>query len=135
MIELFRFCSESTVGTFGRLTYEDFCCYTVERPWRNNKQMESCIPAGTYPVSRSFYHRGRYEVWEIAGVPNRSRILIHRANEPSEVSGCVGVGLSLGVVNDCWAVRDSRKAFDAFMEATDILEPRHIRIVDPINGG
>lgn len=133
---LTRFCSEPCVGTFGRFEFGGMCFYSVERPWRNNEPRVSCIPAGTYRLGHTMFHRGGYETFEVCDVPNRSRILIHIANTPGDVEGCIGLGLRLGISKASWAVLDSRKAFAEFMAACSTgLEPRAIRIVDPINRG
>ena len=39
------------VGTFGRLWLPGFDCWTVERPWKNNRRNVSCFPIGTYDSS------------------------------------------------------------------------------------
>ena len=71
-------------------------CDTLENPWLDNQQNISCIPAGIYDVrlrlaresaSRDYLHL------LIQDVPNRSFILIHRGNFPSQTQGCVLVGL------------------------------------------
>ena len=50
----------SPMGTFGVLTVDDFECYTVERPWLDNKPRESCIPEGVYRLELGMYNRGGY---------------------------------------------------------------------------
>jgi hypothetical protein len=116
MLTLERFCY-GTSGVFGRLRMPEHEWFTCERRWFDNKPYESCIPEGVYPLEPSRYFRKGYDTFEIANVPNRSRILIHVANRPREVLGCVGVGLKLGVLEDEWAVLSSQLAFDEFMAA------------------
>ncbi|MCB0329782.1 MAG: hypothetical protein KDD70_08960 [Bdellovibrionales bacterium] len=82
-------------------------CYTLELPDRNNKRNESCIPEGTYqcdPFSGNKYKN----VWQVMNVPNRSSILIHTGNYPSNTRGCVLVGLGEGE-NAVW---QSKKALE-----------------------
>jgi len=87
-------------GTFGKLIFPDgWWCYTVERPWLDNKPMVSCIPDGVYTLGLRYsptvkrITRGRYsEGWEIQDVPGRSYIMVHPANWPTDLNGCVGVG-------------------------------------------
>lgn len=117
-------------GTFGELVAPDgVIYYTVERPWMYNRQMVSCIPEGTYTlrqrdsgvVTRSSggkFTRG----WEVTDVENRSWIMIHPANWPSELHGCIGVGLKLAPMQDPQSnsfigVQASRKAFTKLMKA------------------
>ena len=114
----------SPMGTFGRLTIGDFQCFTVERPWQDNKPNVSCIPEGTYPLklrespiikrtTGGAFTKG----WEVTDVPDRSLIMLHVGNTMADVEGCIAVGAALGWVAGRWAVTDSRKAFTLLMEA------------------
>ncbi len=65
---------------------------SLELPQKNNVQGVSCIPAGRYRlVPRSTQKRGDHLLVE--GVPGREWILIHRGNFPSEIRGCILVGM------------------------------------------
>lgn len=95
---------------------------TIELPWRGNQPRISCIPEGTYKLSQrpsavvEKTSRGRYKTgWEVVEVEGRSYIMIHIANTTSDIEGCIGLGLELGVVNNEWAVIRSSEAFDIFM--------------------
>lgn len=119
MVRMFlkRYGSNPVYGTFGELTVEIhkpsgqsetvFRCYTVERPWIDNKPFISCIPAGMYRVKHRMYNRGGYPALHICDVPDRSYILIHRANHMLELLGCIGVGRDFGYVYNKWAVTSS----------------------------
>lgn len=79
-------------GTFGQLEMGGvILCMTAELPWKDNKKGESCIPPGTYQavkrISQKYGHH-----WHIQKVPNRTYILIHNANYPRDLQGCIGVG-------------------------------------------
>src|SRR5690606_33732276 len=63
----------------------------------------------------SVFYRGGYKCYEITEVPNRTRVLIHIANTPNDVEGCIGLGYKLGYVKNSWAVTNSKQAFDNFM--------------------
>lgn len=81
-------------------------CFTMERPWLNNKPMVSAIPAGVYPVKR--YSSQRFPAaFSIEGVHGRANILIHNANIMTELEGCVAVGDKLGVLQNLPAVLNS----------------------------
>ena len=105
-------------GTFGKLYFNGrFICYTVERPWNNNKKGISCIPEGTYDIQH--YTSERYDdnfilVNHDLGVgwdgTQRTRILIHIANFVDDVEGCIGVGLELH--QQTWGVAHSKLAMD-----------------------
>lgn len=76
-------------GTFGTLEVLGFTCRTVERPATGPAP---CIPAGTYTCRKTWSNRCRADVYEITGVPGRTRILIHAANLASQLLGCVAPG-------------------------------------------
>jgi len=78
-------------GTLGKLTIDDWSCYTIERPWKNNAPNVSCIPEGTY-ACQSFSGSRFQNVIQVMDVPDRTFILIHVANFPHDVEGCIGVG-------------------------------------------
>ena len=110
---LARFASAPT-ATFGRLLAPGFSCFTVERPWADNRRWISCIPVGTYPLRPARFVRGGYNTLEVTGVPGRSAILIHKGNLPTDVQGCVALGTGLGVVDRQWAVTGSAAAWAEF---------------------
>ena len=109
-------------GTFGKLIFPEFECFTVERPWLDNKIRESCIPEGEYPLKLGMYNRGGYAAYEVMEVPNRSLIKIHIGNTIDDVIGCIAPGKSLGYLEKKWAVTSSKKAFNEFMRAMDNIE-------------
>lgn len=119
-------------GVFGKLFVPKdplLVLHTMEDDWKDNQKGQSCIPTGTYLMRRTIYHKHGYETFEVTGVPNRSRILIHPANTEEDVEGCIGVGLRRGVLavededdpkhplREKRAVVASREAFRKFMEA------------------
>lgn len=100
--------------TFGELTGDDFTVKTLELPWvpsingAGGQHGVSCIPPGTYDLllHDSELHPKTFALSNPAlGVihyPNskfpdaRVAILIHVANFPSELKGCVGLGMQTG---------------------------------------
>lgn len=118
----------SPFGVFGRLMLPEFECYTVERPWMDNKVRLSCIPEGNYTLKLGAYNRGGYPAYEVTGVPGRSLIKIHIGNTIDDVVGCIAPGKSLGYMEKKWAVGSSKKAFREFMEAMDGAERAKILI-------
>jgi len=103
-------------GVYGELVIgaKRFC--TVERPWLANKPYVSCIPNGEYSLETRFYNKGGYETIEILNVPNRTNILIHKGNVPTEVQGCIAIGMEFGYVNGVWAVTNSGDAWEQFAD-------------------
>lgn len=72
-------------------------CFSVEKPWKNNQRRISCIPDGEYEMvflpngSKTF----QYPCFLLKSVPNRSGIMIHRANRESQLLGCIAPNLEL----------------------------------------
>lgn len=84
--------------TLGVLSVENFRCFTLELPDRDNAQNVSCIPAGTYEYfKRESPTNG--SVLELKGVVNRSYIQVHKGNYTSDVVGCILVGESIADIN------------------------------------
>ena len=98
------------------LTAGDFKCFTVERPWLENQRNISCIPNGFYEV-RPFNGRRFKAVAEIKDVPNRSFILFHAANRPTDLEGCIAPGVSFAFDGDTPYVNNSRFALQSLFEA------------------
>lgn len=126
--------SSPVTGTFGVFTLPSGReLYTVERPWLQNKPFESCIPEGVYRLKKRRSNvvkttsGGEYlDGWEVTGVPGRSLIMLHVANWPRNVEGCIGVGLaygilsgSLAVLSGSLAVLNSLNAFRILMDELD----------------
>jgi len=71
-------------------------CWTLELPWENNRNRESCIPPE--PGSEAVYEWQRHTsprfgtcVW-VRDVPGRSEIIFHAGNFVSDTAGCILVG-------------------------------------------
>jgi hypothetical protein len=119
-IELQRFAYHPE-GTLGLIDFEGERFYTIERPWLDNTPNVSCIPEGAY--NTGWRDSPRFgETWHIKEVQDRTYILIHAANFPKEVQGCIGLGL--GLMGDRVAVSSSRKAVARFEELTRDLSWR-----------
>lgn len=100
---------EPTLGT--RL----FTCFTVERPWLNNENNVSCVPAGTYPLVFEMSEKFHRLLWELKAVPGRKEAKIHVANFPEDLEGCIGLGDSLAFsVTKGHYVANSRTMLEAF---------------------
>jgi hypothetical protein len=77
-------------GTNGALYFGNrLVCHTIELPWLGNQRNISCIIEGRYQlVARENPHHGEHLL--VCGVPNRSLILLHRANDAvEELRGCI----------------------------------------------
>lgn len=108
----------------GRVKQSEFC-YSIERPWRDNAPNVSRVPNGTYSVV-PWVSPSRGPVWALIGgtvspyiedVPDRAKrwgVLIHIANYPFNVEGCLGLGSSYAEESDKGgpAVWSSTKTID-----------------------
>ena len=64
-------------------------CNTIELPWKNNLRGISCIPEGSYSISKRRSRKYGLHLW-IRNVPGRELILIHPANNAiRELRGCI----------------------------------------------
>lgn len=66
-----------------------FVCYAIELPWLDNVRNNSCIPEGTYVLSKRYSKKFKWHVL-VKEVANRSEILFHPANDANtELRGCI----------------------------------------------
>src|SRR5690606_274250 len=78
-------------GTNGNLydNQGELLCHTIELPWLDNQVRISCIPEGTYRLTKRYSEKFRHHIL-LNDVPGRSYILIHPANDARrELAGCI----------------------------------------------
>ena len=81
----------------------EFIAHTLELPWKNNQKSVSCIPKGIYDCRVRYRNEsGSYDYVHllVKDVPNRSYILFHRGNYPSDSRGCILTGTHRAQVPD-----------------------------------
>jgi len=103
-------------------------CDTLENPWLDNQKNISCIPAGIYDVRLRLARESAtrdYLHLLIQDVPNRSFILIHRGNFPSQTQGCVLLGLG----SQQNAVNNSVLAMDLLIKEIVNLGGENIKLI------
>jgi hypothetical protein len=92
-----------------------FNCKSIELPERGNQKNVSCIPEGTYEVTKIFSPT-KGKCFLVHNVPGRDAILIHVGNYASgkkvDTQGCILVGLRFVDINEDGNidVADSAKA-------------------------
>ncbi len=96
-------------ATMGYFQGDGVSLHSIERPWKENKAFESCIPEGVY-ICKPYSSQKYPNVWELDSVENRTKILIHVANYARDVQGCIGLGL--GISSSGLMVTSSRLAID-----------------------
>lgn len=108
----------------------------MERLWAHNQPRVSCIPAGRYqlvPWTSKKFPRARALVGPGVGlVPGpgvlRSAILIHAANNPRQLLGCVALGLDYA---EPGILARSRMAVRMFLDELDATPgPHWLEIAD-----
>lgn len=111
--------------TMGNLFGSDgkWICRTLELPYLDNCREISCIPCGCYRIALMRHPRFG-NCLHILGVRNRSGILIHVGNSPSDTRGCILVGLR----STHAYVFDSRKALEKVLKSYDSEPNRFITI-------
>ena len=97
----------TAAGVYGELFVDGArFCATCERPWLDNRQGVSCIPAGDYELRPHnspkhgaivAFHAPELGVYAEPGlVPSgasgRTDCLIHAANWPWQLEGCLAIG-------------------------------------------
>jgi hypothetical protein len=114
---LFRFLSgiDHTFGIFVDKESESPICLSLELPYKDNKKYISRIPDGVYKCKsyKSFKISKGYILEDVA---NRSDIIIHTANTPSQIQGCIAPGMYTGEYKNEPAVLSSRKALDKLID-------------------
>lgn len=97
---------DATLGIIYSPDSKAICC-TLELPWKNNQHGISCIPKGSYSVSR-YNSPTKGQVFLLADVPGRDMIEIHAGNTVNDILGCILVGRVFGMLNGKRAVLESR---------------------------
>ena len=121
-VNLFRM-RRGDQGTQGMLYSDDYACYTLELPWRENQKNISSIPAGKYECKIRVSPKYGKIYW-VTEVDGRTYILIHAGNWAgdkekgfkSNVNGCILLGKKKGLLSKQWAVLNSRVAIREFMD-------------------
>jgi len=119
-------------GTFGKLVYKDFSCFTGELPDRNNQTNISCIPKGSYKCTWAYWPAKKHFTYLLEKVNGRSGVCIHSANfmglphppKNKQVNGCIALGEKLGVMDGQKAVLLSKSAvrrFETLMNQKDFI--------------
>jgi Family of unknown function (DUF5675) len=87
-LELIR--TYNTNGVNGDLLIDGAkVCNTIELPWKENQSRISCIPEGTYQLTKRYSLRFGWHLL-VNNVVNRNYILIHAYNDAlKESKGCI----------------------------------------------
>lgn len=93
---------------------------TLEPPWRDNKENESCIPVEMYRCEKYVSPQAWIGMtFKITGVEGRSDILFHKGNLDDDTLGCVLIGEMFEPLNGIPGIQKSGKGFSEFMQRLD----------------
>jgi hypothetical protein len=113
----------SDQGTVGIVIADNVqYCYSLELPWRENRNNISCIPPGKYKCEIRNSPRFGNTYW-VKDVPGRQFILIHSGNWAGDinkglkthVNGCILFGKEIGYLAGQLAILNSRITVKKFM--------------------
>lgn len=82
-----------------------FQAASLELPWNANMRSVSCIPTGSYSVTKVNSPKFGTGTFIINNVPNRSSILIHPGNFTRQIEGCILLGSNFNDI-DCDGITD-----------------------------
>lgn len=122
-------------GRFGTIEVsDDLMFFSVEKPWKDNKPFESCIPEGDYQLVP--HNSKKYgDVLAIVGGTvshykdpeyERYACLLHAANWPKDVEGCIGLGDNY--IADKNMVTNSVQSMKDFYEVVSPYETHNLTI-------
>jgi hypothetical protein len=94
----------------------EFTSLSLERGWRDNQNMISCLIEGEYDLVYEYSAKFDRFLWEIKGTPGRSECKFHSANFWKQLNGCIALGLKLkDIDNDgYYDITNSRNTMKAF---------------------
>lgn len=107
-----------------------FQAASLELPWNGNLRKVSCIPAGSYLVSKITSPKFGEGTFAVKNVPGRSNILIHQGNYTSQIEGCILLGEMFAFINNdrVTDVTNSRATIEALKKLADSFELTIIQI-------
>lgn len=121
-------------STIGDLYFDnEFFCSTLELSCRRvNPHGHLAIPPGHYRVVLDYSPKFKRNMPRLINVPGREGILIHWANFPEDLEGCIGVGVHTPEMAADF-IGSSRKTFDQLYEKLQAREKEEIWIA--VSGG
>jgi len=139
-IARFQMAQRYSVGT---LVTPKFMLYTMELPWMRNQASISCVPPGLFELE-PHHSRDHPHTWALvnpalgvyhepadipAGKTGRYAILLHPANWPWELRGCIGPGIGWNGSN---MVTSSKDGMNMLRDLLGVGSTGHrLRILEP----
>lgn len=122
---------QSNRGTFGVLRVGQVpFALTLERPWEDNAQNVSCIPAGRYRCRKIRSPRFG-NTYEVCDVPSRTHVLFHKGNYMYDTQGCILIGEEYSGTWDKPFIASSERGVLEFMKLLTDQPEFELVITDP----
>jgi hypothetical protein len=102
---------------------------TLERPWRDNRRNESCIPSGIYQC-RKVNSPKFGPTFEVCDVPGRTAILFHKGNLQDDSHGCILIGEAFNPVTGRPGITASKEGFAEFLHLTGMTLEFQLEIIE-----
>jgi len=116
-------------GTYGVLIDNTVpFAVTLEKSWKDNEPLVSCIPAGTYMCRRIISPKFG-ETFMVKDVPGRSFILFHKGNIEDDTSGCILVAEQFERLGSKTAILRSAKGFKELMTRLKNVESFDLTVI------
>lgn len=134
--------TSTAAATTGVLILEGERFFSIEQPWRDNVQGQSCVPGGAY-IMIPYYspkhgatwclHNPSLNIYGSEPVPagGRSYCEIHSANWSEQLEGCIALGLTGQPMYDPFtglaapAVEESQDAIKQLLQLLTPLSSGH----------
>lgn len=139
-ITLQRYANIPGMGVYGTIKIGDREVFTCEREWLNNQPNISCIPSGLYGLEPHQF-RGRLKTHALVGETvshypvegvARFAVVIHPANIPSQLEGCIAAGTGRFWFQGQLAVSSSVVGTAALIQYINEKKIREIEIKNPV---
>lgn len=85
------------------------------------------ICGGMYQCRRDYYHKGKYETFEIL-VNGHDRVLFHKGNIEDNSLACVCIAEKFGTLDGKLAVLESNEGFTELMKLTEGLDTFNMEV-------
>jgi hypothetical protein len=135
---------ETDGGTFGVLYFNGSeVCKTLEKEWLDNEKFVSCVPVGIYELEKHESDKYGSTVALISDILNvthqdeegseRYAILIHGANIPTQLAGCLAMGETYCHIMGSYGVCNSSKNVKKVLRIIEAYEIKQIEIINDAN--
>jgi len=112
ILERFAYMPDRTLGRLFLPGSEMGALAVLENPWLQNQPFVSCVPEGEYALKWHKSPRFGMDLPMLVSVPDRSFILMHVGNRPTDTQGCMLIGTSF---TERWDLSQSADAMERLL--------------------